>query len=204
LSIRIIDNAGTQTVTTAGTFINTAFTDSIFSITLVTGTSNSPGGPATLHLNADVTTQGAPNPALPQDIQILISGDGFLSPAGTAYLEQDVNTNKASLATVAGGADFSGFYKTGSALFDESGLSTGNVNLPDYALRSGTSSSAPGLFVGPYTLTEVITMHFTSAGEAQATANLNAIQVPEPAAVTLLGGILFFTASSLRRRYRRV
>jgi hypothetical protein len=141
---------------------------------------------------------------LPQDISILISSDGFLAPTGKAYLEQNVTTNKATLATVTGGADFSGFYQTGSALFDETGLGTGNVNIADYNPHTGTSDSATATFVSPYTLTEKITMHFTSTGEAQTTANLNAIQVPEPAAVTLLGGILLFTATSLRRRLRRV
>jgi hypothetical protein len=67
---------------------------------------------------------------------------------------------------------------------------------------AGSTSGGPASSPSGYALTQVVTLHFGNGGGTSSfDASIN--PVPEPAGVTLLGGVLLFSAAALRRRLQR-
>jgi hypothetical protein len=58
-----------------------------------------------------------------------------------------------------------------------------------------------GNTINPYSLTLVATINGITAGVASFDAAIDA--VPEPVSVSMLGGVLLFTATAIRRKLRR-
>jgi hypothetical protein len=77
----------------------------------------------------------------------------------------------------------------------------GSHSFPTPPLGYGFATTSPGNSANPYSLGLSFTsLNPTTAGTASGDLMINA--VPEPASVMLLGGLLLFTVSTLRRKVR--
>jgi hypothetical protein len=172
-----------------------------FNISVVNGSSFTPSAILSMTLNGGALT----SPTV--DFTIAVSDNGYTIPSPPLYLDQDIGGTSFLSGGVTGSLTAQGFFGSNTTAFDTSGVATGVASA---TINAGTtmSTSTTILTGSPYSLTTFITVHLvkgTASNEnAQINANLNAIQVPEPAGVVLLGGVLILTMSSLRRRFRRV
>jgi|ERR1017187_5742935 hypothetical protein len=184
-----------------GTLGTVNFTYGLLNFTLssVTATSGSPLA------DLSMTLTGGPLTTPTLDFTVALSDNNYSNPGPPLYIDQTVNGNAAFngvTATITG----QGYFGNNATAFDLSGPSTGAATTTDYSRQMAASGV---ILVGnPYSLTTLLHVHLVkgtnSANEnAQVNADLSAVQVPEPAGVVLLGGILFLTAGSLRRRLRR-
>jgi hypothetical protein len=154
-----------------------------------------------------MTLTGGPLMASTLDFTIAISDNGYSNPGPPLFIDQTVSGN-AALNGVTGTLTAQGYFGANATAFDLSGPTTGLASTTIGAAQ-GMAASPTILNGNPYSLTTFITVHLVKGTNltnenAQVNADLSAVQVPEPAGVALLGGILFLTAGSLRRRLRRV
>jgi hypothetical protein len=100
----------------------------------------------------------------------------------------------------------------GSSVLYETFLNNANVLSAQTVLVGALGPFGPGAFAGsvspavvasatPYSLTQKLTIVFTGPGLVSGDFELQ--QVPEPAGVALLGGVLLVTFGALRRKFRR-
>lgn len=198
------------------------FTDLAYGLTLViqTGTSNSPGGPATLTFNTDATIGTPTLPlAFPITFKVEITDTGFLAPTGMVIMDQHLNTNSPSLTAALGSVNGIGYYGTGGAgnvAFCEAGGTcneqTPTISFSSFSLTNpGQDATTSFTAVSPYSLDEVLNFTITGlqAGQTtgralvQGTLDLTPNQIPEPGSVALLGGVLMLTFGAIRRKVHR-
>jgi hypothetical protein len=169
-------------------------------------------GPIGPNFTANVTT-GHSKPIVGPGQLNLVSFDVASTGSGTLVLkltDTDFNTptglldllQKLTLNSLTGNVTVTavGYQDPGNAEFGMTNA-TGPAVL-NHAPTGITAASGGINFAAPYSLTEVVTIVFTGGGgNLDMTANLS--EVPEPASVALLGGILLITFSGIRRRMSR-
>jgi len=109
---------------------------------------------------------------------------------------------------IGGSVMFQAYASSSNNKFDTSG----SVVAPSMTFGTGAYSNTTvgsGLTTGPYSMTIVETVTCTTCSTGRKTvqtgdASLTANPVPEPAAVTLLGGLLLLVGGAIRRRTLRV
>lgn len=148
------------------------------------------------------------SPNYSDEFTFYVSADGLTSPDGLVYLAETVGGLSNTVGAVHGSVDATGYYGPTGALFDLSGANTG-LAATDTGIAAA-DSAASGVFtaVSPYSITECVHVKINSVdgggGTFQASANLAAVQVPEPASVVLLGGVILLSTTLIRRKYSRV
>jgi len=209
--LQLTDGAG-DVVTISDTGVVTisgACTAATCSTTVSAGTNSSitwDGKIGTFTFN--VTTGTAPGTSIPPTILDLNTVDTKSTAAGVLTILYSANgiTGATGFQMQAGGTaaadstvDFTSYYNPGGAL-----LATNTLIGDTGALGPGAFSATVGGAVlagaGPYGLTEKLVETFTGAGQDSGDFALNA--VPEPASVSLLGGVLLLVAGTVRRRMR--
>lgn len=103
--------------------------------------------------------------------------------------------------SLGGAVSFAGYGGNSNTLFDTSQQLGSTLTFVTDPFSGSTSSGAIGASSNPYSLTIVATLNGVTPGAASFDAALNA--VPEPATMALLGAVLLFTASGLRRKFHR-
>jgi hypothetical protein len=103
-------------------------------------------------------------------------------------------------SSLGGNVSFAAYGGNSNTSFDTSRKIGSTLNFGTTSPFSGTTSGL-GNTVNPYSLTIVGSLTGVTAGAASFNAAINA--VPEPASVTLLGGVLLLTARAIRRKMRR-
>ncbi len=101
-------------------------------------------------------------------------------------------------SSLGGLVSFAAYGGNSNGIFDTS-HQIGLISFPGSPF-SGSVTSA-GNTVNPYSLTIVASLNGGTAGSASFDAAINA--VPEPASMALLGAVLLFTGSAIRRKLRR-
>lgn len=102
--------------------------------------------------------------------------------------------------TANGTSDFSAYLSGTNTLLAQTTL-IGDTGLMGPGAFSKTVNGLVGPPAGNFSMTEKLVWSFTAAGSDSGDFSLNG--VPEPASVTLLGGVLFATVAAIRRRTRR-
>lgn len=213
LVVRVTDSVGTQTFQvgnancpgcTANAILATA-ADAAFTVNLQIATSNAPGGPAIITVD-NIITSARGSTGVPNTLKVEVSDTGFLLPSGTAALVQRGTTNEPALGFATGTVSSTGYYGTGgtgNVLFCQAvgtcSANTGALNFPSFALNTQQDQNNVN-FVTPFSLDEVINYSFTSTGVGQYTANLAAVQVPEPASVVFLATMALGCGGLLRKK----
>jgi len=169
-----------------------------WSINVDTGVSGT--NPNFLDLNYDSGTKSN-NPGT---LTIAASDNNFTPTAGGFTFDAG-GTN----ALLGGSVQFQAFASSSNLLFD----TTNPVVAPTMTFGTGAYSNTvvgSGLTTGPYSMTIVETVTCTTCSQGRqfnvqtGDSMLTANPVPEPAAVTLLGGLLLLVGGAIRRRTLRV
>ena len=136
------------------------------------------------------------------DLVIAFSDTDFSVPA-----PQLIGTFGGTLTFGAGSTvQADGYYNTTNpnviGLADGTNLGTHSFTLGPFGpgAFSGTGTGPGPGSTTPYSLTQVLSIHTTTAGSFSGDFDINA--VPEPASVALLGGILLATVNAIRRKVR--
>jgi PEP-CTERM motif len=106
--------------------------------------------------------------------------------------------NVGGTSTLGGGVSFSAYGGSSNTLFDTSRL-IGTLSFP--ASPYSGSVTASGNTVNPYSLT--ITANILGVNPGAASFNSEIGNVPEPATIAMLGSVLLFAGSAVRRKLRR-
>jgi len=190
-----VDNTACDLDPTVGVLTtNSAFN---IQVTGSTSTSGSPNGTLSVSFNGAPTAIGS--------VTFAVTDTGFNSPAPPVSLAQsDIATTQSGDI---GSISAVGYFGATNVLFDTSGTHTTTATTPIGGAEA-FGSGGPILSGSPYSLTDFITVSVTSLGtginkQLQAGADLATAAVPEPASVALLGGILLFTVTTIRRKTRR-
>ncbi len=159
-----------------------------YSINVSTGTSDSVFPPF-LDLNSVDKTATAGNPGT---LTIETSDNGY-TPKQLGF-QFDVGGTQ----NVPGSVTFSAFGGTSNTKFDMSNP----IGTPLTFTTGAYSGSTTSYFAGtsPYSLTIEAALNYTGTGKENVSFDAALSPVPEPASVVLLGGVLLFTASRIRRR----
>ena len=160
-----------------------------WNINLTTGLSHGPGLAAMDLGSTDATSTG------PSTLIIEFSDTGFTVGApGFEVRATGHITNSGS-----GTATIDSWFDNSNVLFGQGGsIATLGPFSPSYDATG--SSAGPG--VPLYSLTEQITLT-SGTGGVEWSTDTTLSAVPEPASVALLGGVLLFTVSAIRRKARR-
>ena len=102
-------------------------------------------------------------------------------------------------SSLTGASTFKAYGGNSNTLFDTSNQLGSTLVFPTSPFSNSTLSSG-GTTSNPYSLTIVATLNGISAGSASFDAALDA--VPEPATMALLGAVLLFSGSAIRRKLR--
>ena len=158
----------------------------------ILGTANVPR----MDLNTTDTSSGA-------GVLTIWWGDtDFLYVPGTALATSGGTTTDAT-----SGVKYNTFTDSTNALFGKANPMTSQTFPPYNACFAGTcffgaQSQGGAVTTSPYSMLQEIT--FTTTGATQLSGDFHLNIVPEPASVALLGGVLLFTATAIRRRFKRV
>lgn len=130
-------------------------------------------------------------------ITLALTNTQQTSPTGAAYLNQQF-----SLTSLTGDATVSlqSYEYNGNSPFNESGLSTPALTLS--SVGGTANSSLVGNFTQPFTVTEVATIIFKTAGSLSVnfTGDLSSSPVPEPTSMMLFGTVLAGVCFVMRKR----
>jgi hypothetical protein len=203
VTVQIQDNgscvniAGTGCSSISGDTNAAAGTDSIngtlggWTLSIVSGTSNSPGDdPFGLDLTSLTATCKGGGTCATNSLDVQYSDINF-SPANPSFLTQYSDTQNGT-----GTTSESAWFSNKNKLFAET-TAIGTVG-PFSGTSHGSATGGVGS-VAPYSLT--LDQTFTDAGSSVAfSVDGSVSSVPEPGAIVLLGTVLVFCASKLRRR----
>ena len=186
-------NVLTGAVTFSGSFDN-------YIINVTTGlTKPVMGSPAvpSMDLNTVDTALGGSKGIPANTLTVKFTDTDFTAPSGTFSMKGG--------GTSPGSGSYKAYFDTGNSQFVQ-GTLIGTVAITTGAF-SGTASGGP-VGSGNYSLTQVLTVNFpaiakNSSANFSGDFSLDASEVPEPASVSLLGGVLLFTFGALRRKLRR-
>lgn len=179
-------------------------------VNVSTGTAFAGGNPL---IDLSSFNRGSGSTALGTDLTITFSGTGFVGPvssltshiggtlASGASLSYSAYVDNTNTGTILAGASH------GPAVLPAPGAPLGTLigstqsftNPPDISFSGDTTGGSAGAI---YALTQVVTLTGTVVGSSSFDANIDPT-VPEPASVALLGGILLFSVSAIRRKVRR-
>jgi len=163
-----------------------------WNVNVDTGTSMGASAPNIMDLNFNGHHTAS---ATSTTLTITLSDNGFIpaSPGFTDLVNGNQTAGGTTTATLFGGnsnTKFDTTQKIGSVLT----FTTATISAAD----GGSAATS----VSPYSLTQVLTLTYgTAAG--QTTGDWAVQGVPEPASVTLLGGVLLAIVSGIRRKARR-
>ncbi|HYR39133.1 MAG TPA: PEP-CTERM sorting domain-containing protein [Methylomirabilota bacterium] len=145
--------------------------------------------PGAIDLNAVQVTTG------PKDFTIKFSDTDFVFPTGSTHLIMSLGGTLS--APVGSTITFDGYEDDTNTLFGTGGLHVGPATFGPGAFS--TQQGFGSFVTGPYSLTEVVTIHLTGPSSTSFDTELRV--VPEPATLTLLGlGVLGVGACAWRRR----
>ncbi|MEO8368209.1 MAG: PEP-CTERM sorting domain-containing protein [Candidatus Solibacter sp.] len=126
-------------------------------------------------------------------LTVSTSANGFTAPAPQFHFEVG------GTSSLGGSSSFAAYGGNSNGLMDLSHQIGNTLVFPTSPFSNVTNGS--GATVGTYSLSIVATLVGVSAGTVSFDAALNA--VPEPATMALLGVVLLFSGSAIRRKYRR-
>jgi hypothetical protein len=136
-------------------------------------------------------------------LTISTSSNGFTAAA------PQFNFQVGGTSSLGGASTFKAYGGNSNTLFDTSNQLGSTLVFPTSPF-SGVTTSAAGTTANPYALTIVATLNGIRAGSASFNAALDSTvvinpngSVPEPATMALLGAVLLFSGSAIRRKLRR-
>ena len=189
--------------------------DANFTILSHTGASTAP---AILTVTGSVSPNVA-TATFPEYLTVTVYDTGFMAPIGAINLIQTANTNTPVAGEAPGSFQVSGFLDNtnvgGCATFGPApsllptGMGTCTTATPTAmfssfdVLNPGQITSTATVSTNPFALEEVLSYEFDGNGAASVTTTLSAT-VPEPAGIALLGGVLLFIVTAIRRRHLKV
>jgi hypothetical protein len=142
-------------------------------------------------------TTAVPGPAT---ATLIFSENNITSPTGPGTLSQLIT---GAFVTGVGTLEYTTYADNGNHLFTTVPVVSPPNLVATPTVGLGDSSSVGFTATSPYSLTEVIVMHFASAGLVQLSADSSArfTAVPEPSSMAMAGlGALGLVAYGLRRR----
>jgi hypothetical protein len=223
LSLRLANGAFTVTIPDNGcdsvhvTYCDTDLASDEVQFTSTVGSNKNALLIGQYQITADVATVGSAPPILdlsinqvgtsnsPTALTVTTSANGYGPPAAGGF-----NLNIGGTLPAGSSLSTSMFGGTSNTLFDMSNQLGSTLSFSNPANNStpGFSGSTQGLIHPsppgtpvPYGLT--LQTVFTGKGRTTFDAGIDPLPVPEPAVVTLLGGVLLVTAGAIRRRARQ-
>jgi hypothetical protein len=112
------------------------------------------------------------------------------------------NFSVGGTSTLGGNVSFAAYGGTNNTAFSTANQIGSTLNFGTTSPFSGATVGA-GNTVNPYALTIVASLNGVNGPLTAASFNASIDAVPEPVSVSLLGGVLLFTATAIRRRLRR-
>lgn len=163
--------------TPCGTGSCVTFTGSVgdWTINLTSGFSKGPGTPSMDLSSIDATSAAAATP-----LTILLSDNGFASPAGTLALAASGH-----IVSGSGTSTYTAYFDPANGLFAKT---TAIGSLGPFSAGYTTSTSGAGPHTTPYSLTEQLVLTAGAGGVEWSTDS--SILVPEPGSLTLFGTML--------------
>ena len=165
-------------------------------ISVSTGLSNNAGVNPFLDLNSVnmVFPPSLGGPSGPAGVlTIATSNTGFTTQA------TQFSFSVGGTSSLGGGTSFAAYGGNSNTIFDTSHQIGSTLSFPSTPFSGATIGT--GNTMSTYSLTLVASINGLNSGAASFDAAIDA--VPEPVSVSLLGGVLLFTASAIRRKLRR-
>lgn len=160
-----------------------------WSINLTNGLSSGPAHPVMDLSSIDATSSSSATP-----LTILLSDNGFTTPAATLSLQGTGHT-----VTGTGTSTYSAYFDTANTLFAKTNLIG---TLGPFSAAYAASTTGPGPTITPYSLTEVLTLTAGPNGVRWSTDS--SIAAPEPGSLTLFGTMLIALGVIFGLRRKRV
>jgi len=189
-TVDVLDGSGMDTCAAANCVTFNGVVGN-WNINVTTGTDLGSSTPNTMDLNSTEHFTGGTGNTL----TIELSDSAFTVPSAGYTLGVGGTISPGGTTTYA-------LYGTSSdTKFDLSHQLGSTLSFNTTPFAGSTSGNSVTPLVHPLSLTEVATIHFTSAGSASFDASVSA--VPEPTSMVLLGGVMLFASALLRRKTRK-